>query len=108
MPIANTDKLQMGLFMCKSHKQLLPGSFASGSIKNYKVHGQQISSYNKYHHIEVCSSGLNKSAYTCRCIRKYGPVFWNCLPLDVTNLPNCHLFKSALIVYLMKTVNTQT
>jgi len=94
LPFERTNKLQVGEFMCRFHMRLLPSVFNRWFSKNLEVHSHHTRSSNKYHQISTNTTIRQHS------IRIYGPLFWNTLPTDLTNVPTLYQFKKIIKSHL--------
>src|SRR6218665_2454833 len=81
--------------MYRFHMRLLPSAFNHWFSKNSEIHSHQTRSSNKYHQIRTHTTVRQQS------IRIHGPIFWNMLPLNLSNLPTLYQFKRKLKTYLL-------
>ena len=98
LPFDYINKLQIGVFMYKLHRNLIITSFNHWFCKNSDVHGHYTRSVNRYHQRSVrTTTGLHS-------IRICGPSMWNSLPIDLTSITTMYQFKYKLKLFILDTI----
>ena len=103
LKLLNLDDLykhQLGIYMYKSTKGLLPDSMSSMVIPIHNVHYHNLRNHNGYYIQHVRTN--------CRkCTIHYtGPVFWNTLPEQLREAVSENQFKRKLKIFYSRDINS--
>ena len=85
--IFDINKLEIGTFMYKYHKNVLPDPFRNYFQYNSQIHKHNTRSANKFHIWKV------KNESEARSINHIGPLTWNSIPSEITEAPFLSTFK---------------
>ena len=93
--IFDINKLQIGTFMFKYEKQILP-DFLNSFQYNSQIHNYNTRSATKFHLWKVKSESEAKS------LSHMGPLTWNSIPTGITSAPFQSTFKRKYKQFLLK------
>ena len=100
LKITDLYHFQLGQFMYKYSKQMLPDAFHDMFVKNNLIHNYPTRQSNKFH------LPLLRTCFAQNTFIFDGPKYWNKLPNEVKNAPSLNVLKKTLKEFLLDSYKT--